>query len=178
MRAEEDKRGGGRGERRKLVRRFSVGQIVRGKITNITPFGALLALGDIYGLLHISEMTSSALESPMKRFTIGQKLRVRVVHIDRVNGKLGLSLKRLLPSNGKTTKPSNGKTTSAVINRPASVELSEEPKENGPCSHQSISDQPHPAIRKGGFCGVFNYVGKNLCQFVFSGKNDELTPDF
>ena len=112
MRAEEDKeRRRKEGERRKLVRRFSVGQIVRGKITNITPFGALLALGDIYGLLHISEMSSSALESPMKRFTIGQKLRVRVVHVDRVNGKLGLSLKRLLPSNGKTTKPSNGKTT-------------------------------------------------------------------
>ncbi|MBQ6967600.1 MAG: S1 RNA-binding domain-containing protein, partial [Lachnospiraceae bacterium] len=68
-----------------------VGDIIEGQVKNVTDFGAFVDLGDIDGLLHISEMSWGHVESPRKVFKVGENLRVFIKDIQGT--KIALSLK-------------------------------------------------------------------------------------
>ncbi len=79
-------------ERQKeLLDKLHVGDIIEGTVKNITDFGAFIDLGDIDGLLHISEMSWGHVENPKKVFKVGQTLRVFIKDIQGT--KIALSLK-------------------------------------------------------------------------------------
>lgn len=76
------------------------GQLLEGTITKLTKFGAfasLEGLGDIEveGLIHISELADRRVEHPREVVDTGQKLRLRVIKLDRERRRIGLSLKRV-----------------------------------------------------------------------------------
>lgn len=73
---------------------LEVGDIVEGKVTGITGFGAFVALpeGDD-GLVHISEMSDDYVEKVDDYITKGQELKVKVISIAE-DGKIGLSIKQ------------------------------------------------------------------------------------
>ncbi len=79
-------------ERQKeLLEKLHVGDIIEGSVKNVTDFGAFVDLGEIDGLLHISEMSWGHVENPKKVFKVGENLRV---FIKDINGtKIALSLK-------------------------------------------------------------------------------------
>jgi len=76
------------------VKAFSKGDIVEGKITRITPFGAFVQLSaSVEALVHVSEMGDDDNVDPEKIFQLNEKKEFKVLDIDTENRKIALSLK-------------------------------------------------------------------------------------
>ena len=72
------------------------GQLVRGRVTKLTKFGAFARLtdhDDVEGLIHISELASERVAHPREVVNRGDELVLRIVKIDIKDRRLGLSLK-------------------------------------------------------------------------------------
>lgn len=75
---------------------LSVGDIVSGKVVNITNFGAFIEIeGGQNGLVHISEISNDYVENVSDVLEKGQEVRAKV--LSNENGKLSLSIKQTLP---------------------------------------------------------------------------------
>ena len=77
---------------------YNIGQLVQGKITKLTKFGAFAQLVDapeIEGLVHISELSDQRVNHPREVVNEGDTLTLRVVKMDIQNRRLGLSLKKV-----------------------------------------------------------------------------------
>jgi polyribonucleotide nucleotidyltransferase len=75
-----------------------VGEIYRGKVKNIMPFGAFVEiLPGQDGLLHISEIDWTRLEKVEDALKVGDIIDVKLIGVDPKNGKIKLSRKVLLP---------------------------------------------------------------------------------
>ena len=73
---------------------LEVGNIVEGKVTGITKFGAFVALPEgKSGLVHISEIANSFVSDVNAFVQMGQTVKVRVLSISE-EGKINLSIKR------------------------------------------------------------------------------------
>lgn len=73
------------------------GDIVKGIVTNIRPFGVFIEIGGgISGLLHIEDISVARIKDPNERFKIGQKIEVMIKLIDRANNRIDLTYKELL----------------------------------------------------------------------------------
>lgn len=83
-----------RGAREQILDRMNVGDLVTGTISNIVDFGAFVDLDGIDGLIHISELSWSHVNHPSEVLTIGQKVTVRVLDIDRDRQRISLGLKQ------------------------------------------------------------------------------------
>ena len=76
--------------------RFRIGQLVTGKITKLTNFGAFARVDEgIEGLIHISELSEQRIAHPREVVEEGQELSLRVIRIDASRQRLGLSLRRV-----------------------------------------------------------------------------------
>ena len=72
---------------------FDVGDILTGKVTGITKFGAFVTIAPgKSGLVHISEITSSYVNDIREHLTEGQEVAVKVMGVDR-SGRINLSMK-------------------------------------------------------------------------------------
>jgi polyribonucleotide nucleotidyltransferase len=75
-----------------------VGEIYKGKVKNIMPFGAFVEiLPNQDGLLHISEIEWRRLEKVEDALKVGDEVEVKLIGIDEKTGKIKLSRKVLLP---------------------------------------------------------------------------------
>lgn len=78
------------------VEKYSVGQLVEGRITRLTKFGAFARLDDdIEGLIHISEMADHRIEHPKEVLRENDVKTLRVIRIDADQHRIGLSLRRV-----------------------------------------------------------------------------------
>jgi small subunit ribosomal protein S1 len=76
------------------VKAFNKGDIVEGKVTRITPFGAFVQLSPaVEALVHISEMGNEENVDPEKIFQLNEKKKFKVLDIDTEGRKIALSLK-------------------------------------------------------------------------------------
>jgi small subunit ribosomal protein S1 len=76
------------------VKAFNKGDIVEGKITRITPFGAFVQLSpSVEALVHVSEMSDDETVDPQQIFKLNEKKQFKVLDIDNDARKIGLSLK-------------------------------------------------------------------------------------
>lgn len=76
------------------IKAFKKGDIVEGKITRITPFGAFVQLSpSVEALVHVSEMGDSDTVDPEQLFQLNERKKFRVLDIDQDARKIGLSLK-------------------------------------------------------------------------------------
>ncbi|MBE0649038.1 MAG: polyribonucleotide nucleotidyltransferase [Bacteroidales bacterium] len=85
-----------------------VGEIYKGKVKNITTFGAFIEiLPGQDGLLHISEIEWRRLEKVEDALKVGDEVEVKLIDVDPKTGKLKLSRKVLLekPANYQDQKP-------------------------------------------------------------------------
>lgn len=74
---------------------YKPGLVVKGKVTKITNFGVFVELEeDLEGLLHISELSDEKVENPQDIVKPGDELEVKILRVDTVDRKIGLSLKR------------------------------------------------------------------------------------
>ncbi len=71
------------------------GQIVEGTVTKITNFGVFIELEpELEGLLHVSELADHKVEDPHDEVQIGERIQVKILRVDPVERKIGLSKKR------------------------------------------------------------------------------------
>jgi small subunit ribosomal protein S1 len=77
-----------------VAARYQPGQIAEATITSIVPFGAFARLEEgLDGLIHISEICPPHENaSPKDLLSEGQAVKVRIMHIDAPNQRLGLGL--------------------------------------------------------------------------------------
>lgn len=75
-----------------------VGEVYKGKVKNIMPFGAFIEImPGKDGLLHISEIEHRRLEKVEEVLKEGDVIEVKLIAVDEKTGKLKLSRKVLLP---------------------------------------------------------------------------------
>jgi small subunit ribosomal protein S1 len=80
---------------RAIPETYIPGQIIKGKITKLTNFGAFVELEqDLEGLLHISELADHKIEKPQDIVNMGEEVEVKILRIDSDSRKIGLSLRR------------------------------------------------------------------------------------
>ena len=86
----------------KLIEELEEGQVRNGTVTGISSFGAFVDIGGADGLIHISELSWSMVNSPEEVVSVGQKVDVFVLRVDAENMKIALSLRRLQPEPWET----------------------------------------------------------------------------
>lgn len=72
-----------------------VGDVVTGTVSSVTDFGAFVKIGTIEGLLHNQEVSWDKAESAKDNFKVGEEVEVKIIKIDKQNGKVSLSKKAL-----------------------------------------------------------------------------------
>lgn len=87
----------GPGKRIELLSNLARGDRVTGSVTNITRFGVFVDLGGVEGLIHVSELSWGRVRHPSDVVSVGQEVEVQVLAVDSEQGRVGLSLKELLP---------------------------------------------------------------------------------
>ncbi|MCY7346280.1 MAG: S1 RNA-binding domain-containing protein, partial [Pyrinomonadaceae bacterium] len=80
--------------------RYSVGQTIKGKIRNLTEFGAFVEVEDgIDGLVHVSDIShSKKIKHPKDVLRRDQEVEAVIRNIDTENRRMSLSIKDLTPS--------------------------------------------------------------------------------
>ncbi len=79
-----------------LTERYNVGDLVEGRVTNVTDFGAFVELEDgLEGLIHKSEMGVVGFGSPEVSLHPNDTVLVRIIDLDPENKRIGLSTSRV-----------------------------------------------------------------------------------
>lgn len=75
---------------------YRIGEIIKGKITGIQPYGAFVSLDEeTQGLIHVSEVQSGYTKSIHTLLKVGQPVTVQIIDIDEYSNKISLSLRTL-----------------------------------------------------------------------------------
>jgi small subunit ribosomal protein S1 len=90
--------------RAELFSEIKPGDVCEGRVTNLCSFGAFVDLGGFEGLIHISELSWGRVDHPRDVLEGGQSVDVYVLNLDPGEGRIGLSLKRLLPDPWETVE--------------------------------------------------------------------------
>ncbi|MCJ7705430.1 MAG: 30S ribosomal protein S1 [Desulfobacterales bacterium] len=81
---------------KEVARRYRKGEMVNGRVTNVTDFGAFIELEEgIEGLVHVSEISREKVERPSDVLRQGEMVSAIVLHVDSQERRIGLSLKGL-----------------------------------------------------------------------------------
>ncbi|CAM2059264.1 30S ribosomal protein S1 [Desulfovibrionales bacterium] len=84
-------------KRSELLTTLEDGQVIIGKVKNITEYGVFVDLGGLDGLLHITDMSWKRIKHPKEMAKLGQELQLKVLSFDRESKKVSLGLKQLVP---------------------------------------------------------------------------------
>ncbi len=78
------------------VKKYQIGQIVKGKIAKIMPFGVFVELDkDIQGLAHIMELSHTAIKNAEEVLKMGEEKEFKIISIEPAEHRLGLSIKAM-----------------------------------------------------------------------------------
>jgi small subunit ribosomal protein S1 len=80
---------------RAIPEKYIPGQIVKGRVTKITNFGAFVELEpELEGLLHISELADHKIDKPQDVVKENDEVEVKILKVEPESRKIGLSLRR------------------------------------------------------------------------------------
>ena len=105
--------------RAELLSSFKEGQILDGVVKNITDYGAFVDLGEVDGLLHVTDIAWRRINHPSDAVKIGQEVKVQVIRFNLETERISLGMKQLEedPWDGDALKyPVHGKFTGRVTN--------------------------------------------------------------
>jgi small subunit ribosomal protein S1 len=133
------------------------GQVLEGNVQRLASFGAFIDLGGVDGLVHISQLSHDHVEKVSDVLKEGEKVKVKVLSIDRDSERISLSIKETLPGpwEGIEQKAPKGSKLEGTVRRLVSygafVELF--PGVEGlvhisRISHQHIGT-PHEVLKEG-----------------------------
>jgi len=75
---------------------LDLGQVHPGVVTAVHDYGAFVDIGEVEGLLHVSEVSHSRIASAGEALQVGQRLNVTIIQLDREKKKISLSVKAQL----------------------------------------------------------------------------------
>jgi small subunit ribosomal protein S1 len=87
-------------ERANRERRYSEireGDTVNGVVRSLADYGAFVDIGEVDGLLHVSDISWSRVNKPADVLTVGQAIEARVLKIDQEKRRISLGMKQLQP---------------------------------------------------------------------------------
>ena len=84
----------------KIEERFAVGAKVKGKVTNLMPYGAFIELEEgVEGLIHVSELSwTKRIARPSDVLTMGQEVEAVVLGVNKDEQKISLGVRQLEPN--------------------------------------------------------------------------------
>jgi len=82
-------------ELKKKISKFKIGEKYPAIVSNILPFGVLVDLDGVPGLIHLSEISWEKVTDPGRYFRVGDKIEVLVLGFEESQGRLNLSTKQL-----------------------------------------------------------------------------------
>src|SRR5262252_5514781 len=84
----------------KIEERFPVGATVRGKVTNLVPYGAFVEIEEgVEGLIHVSELSwTKRITRPSDVLTQGQEIEAIVLGVNKEEQKISLGVRQLEPN--------------------------------------------------------------------------------
>ncbi|NLM37002.1 MAG: S1 RNA-binding domain-containing protein [Firmicutes bacterium] len=84
---------------------FAVGQVVEGKVTGITNFGAFVELSPgMTGLVHISEVADVYVKDIKDFVQLNDQVKVKILSMQ--DGKIGLSIRQAQPKPSRQSQQS------------------------------------------------------------------------
>ena len=87
--------------------KFKVGDIAKGTVAKIASFGAFVSLdGDIDGLIHISQLSEEHVERVKDILKVSDEVEARVIKVDKIERRIGLSIKAVEYSSEQLQKES------------------------------------------------------------------------
>ncbi|MDF2789014.1 MAG: ribosomal protein [Neobacillus sp.] len=105
--------------KKNLLNSITPGSIIDGTVQRITDFGAFVDIGGIDGLVHISQLSYQHIEKPSDVVQEGQKVKVKVLNVDRDNERISLSIKETQPGpwSDIADKAPKGSTVTGTVKR-------------------------------------------------------------
>jgi small subunit ribosomal protein S1 len=82
-------------QREELLSTIKEGSIIKGKVKNITDYGAFIDLGGMDGLVHITDISWTKVNSPSEVLKLGEDISVKVLKFDEELSRLSLGIKQL-----------------------------------------------------------------------------------
>ncbi|HEX9647335.1 MAG TPA: 30S ribosomal protein S1 [Alphaproteobacteria bacterium] len=81
--------------RAELVASLKEGQVLEGVVKNITDYGAFIDLGEVDGLLHVTDIAWRRINHPSEVLNIGQTVKVQVIRFNPETQRISLGMKQL-----------------------------------------------------------------------------------
>lgn len=79
------------------IENINKGEIVKGTVRNIQPYGAFIRTDDgVDGLLYIEDISVARIKTPAERLKVGQKIDVVIKDIDKQKNRVYFSYKEML----------------------------------------------------------------------------------
>lgn len=86
---------------------YECGQTVEGTVTGLQRYGVFISLDDeTQGLVHISEITNGFVKEISDFVQVGDVVKVRVISIDSIDGKIALTMRNDDPSTREMSRRS------------------------------------------------------------------------
>ena len=124
-------------KRAELLASLQKGEVRKGRVKNITDFGAFIDLDGIDGLLHITDMSWGRIKHPSEMLKVGQELEVMVLDVDREKERISLGLKQTTEDRGEVPgrQPRDGQGREPRRLRRV---RGDRPRHRGPRAHQRV----------------------------------------
>ena len=82
-------------QKEELLKSIKEGSIIKGKVKNLTDYGAFIDLGGMDGLVHITDISWTKVNSPSDILNLGEDISVKVLKFDEELSRLSLGIKQL-----------------------------------------------------------------------------------
>ncbi len=73
------------------------GTVLKGRVRTLTDFGAFVTIGEVDGLLHVSDMSWTRVAKPSDILKEGDEVEVKILKINATTRKISLGMKQLQP---------------------------------------------------------------------------------
>ena len=109
-----------------MSEKLEIGSIVEGKVLRVKPFGAIVSIGEVQGLVHISQVANSFVQDINDHVKAGDTVKVKVLSIDEENNKIALSIRDAMPKEERRPKGAFQKQPRRQPAEPASANPAQE----------------------------------------------------
>ncbi len=132
---------------RRALKLYKIGQVVKGMVLKINPFGVFVELdNDIHGLAHISELSDKRITDPSEIVTEGKEYKFKILSIEPDNHRLGLSMKTSTKSDiqteGESAEDKTADKEKSAESGSSSEEKEESPSEVQKKEKTSVEENP------------------------------------
>ena len=84
-------------QKKEIISKLEKGQVLEGKVKNITAYGVFVDLGGVDGLVHITDLSWGRVSDPHEVVELDQDIKVVILDFDNEKKRIALGIKQLVP---------------------------------------------------------------------------------